>query len=174
MWYLRRNNLSKEGFSSFSFSCGCLKCEKHSPVFSLLKLCSISDCFVSLKAFVNRLKVSLGRLILIWNGGTKGKIWSQMVLLYECGGYDRITQNSWTMTIRAKNFGDTVSWFDIIATNSYCNLTSVRHTWELKLTFLKFPSFMPEWSLKCEYIRMMFLLILSCKRFSFFWWQVLI
>lgn len=89
-----------------------------------------------------------------------------MVLWYECGGYDRITQNSLSMTVKAKNFRDMVNWLAIIKAISYRNLNFVRHTWKLKLTFLKFPSFMPERSLK--YIRMTFLLILSCSR-VFFW-----
>lgn len=90
------------------------------------------------------------------------------MLWYECGGYDRISQNSFTITIRAKNFRDTVSWLAIIKAISYCNLPLVRHTWELKLTFLKFSSFMPERSLKCEGIRMTSLLILFCSKDFFF------
>lgn len=89
-----------------------------------------------------------------------------MMLWYGCRGYNRITQNSLPMTITAKNFRDTVSWLAIIKAISHCNLTLVRHTWELKLTFSKFPSFTPERCLKCECIRMtfFFLLILSCSR----------
>lgn len=94
------------------------------------------------------------------------------MLWYECGGYDRISQNSFTITIRAKNFRDTVSWLAIIKAISYCNLPLVRHTWELKLTFLKFSSFMPERSLKCEGIRMTSLLILFCSKDFFFLFMV--
>lgn len=63
-------------FSPYIYEC--LNFKKYFPLFYLLKLHSIAGCFVTLRAFVNRIYINLESLTVIWNCVTKDKMWSQM------------------------------------------------------------------------------------------------